>query len=47
MISISQDPSETPPVKKGETREERRERRRRERAEQAAYRLEQQIATCN
>lgn len=40
------DPSETPPPKKVETREERLERRRRERAEQVAYKLEQEIAVC-
>lgn len=39
-----QDPAETPPPTRVETREERLERRRRERAEQVAYKLEQEIA---
>uniref|UniRef100_T1HNN2 U1 small nuclear ribonucleoprotein 70 kDa n=1 Tax=Rhodnius prolixus TaxID=13249 RepID=T1HNN2_RHOPR len=44
FLSMFEDPSETPPPKKVETREERLERRRRERAEQVAYKLEQEIA---
>lgn len=43
---IFQDPAETPPPTRVETREERLERRRRERAEQVAYKLEQEIAVC-
>ncbi|ENN79771.1 U1 small nuclear ribonucleoprotein 70 kDa [Dendroctonus ponderosae] len=39
-----EDPKDTPPPTKVETRDERLERRRRERAEQVAYKLEQQIA---
>lgn len=39
-----QDPKDTPPPVRVETREERLERRRRERAEQVAYKLEQEIA---
>nr|CAI5828247.1 unnamed protein product [Callosobruchus analis] len=39
-----EDPKDTPPPTKVETREERLERRRRERAEQVAYKLEQEIA---
>ncbi|XP_066991705.2 U1 small nuclear ribonucleoprotein 70 kDa [Anabrus simplex] len=39
-----EDPKETPPPTRVETREERLERRRRERAEQVAYKLEQEIA---
>ena len=39
-----QDPNDTPPPVRVETREERLERRRRERAEQTAYKLEQEIA---
>lgn len=42
--SFLQDPKETPPPVRVETREERLERRRRERAEQVAYKLEQEIA---
>lgn len=40
-----EDPKDTPPPTKVETREERIERRRKERAEQVAYRLEREIAT--
>lgn len=43
-IFFLQDPKETPPPVRVETREERLERRRRERAEQVAYKLEQEIA---
>jgi len=43
-VHLFEDPSETPPIKKGENREERRERRRKEKGEQATYKLEQQIA---
>lgn len=39
-----QDPKDTPPPVRVETREERLERRRRERNEQVAYKLEQEIA---
>lgn len=42
--SALQDPKDTPPPTRVETREERLERRRRERAEQVAYKLEQEIA---
>lgn len=41
-----QEPEDTPPPTKIETREERLERRRREKAEQVAYKLEQEIALC-
>nr|CAD7424549.1 unnamed protein product [Timema monikensis] len=41
---IYEDPKDTPPPTRVETREERLERRRRERAEQVAYKLEQEIA---
>lgn len=41
-----EDPKDTPPPTRVETREERLERRRRERAEQVAYKLEQEIAVC-
>lgn len=44
MQYFLQDPKETPPPVRVETREERLERRRRERAEQVAYKLEQEIA---
>ncbi|XP_035794408.1 U1 small nuclear ribonucleoprotein 70 kDa-like isoform X2 [Anopheles albimanus] len=40
-----EDPKDTPPPTRVETREERIERRRRERAEQVAYKLEREIAT--
>lgn len=39
-----EDPKDTPPPTKVETREERMERRHRERAEQVAYKLEREIA---
>ncbi|XP_026284690.1 U1 small nuclear ribonucleoprotein 70 kDa [Frankliniella occidentalis] len=39
-----EDPADTPPPTRVETRDERLERRRRERAEQVAYKLEQEIA---
>lgn len=39
-----EDPKETPPPLRVETREERMERRRREKAEQVAYKLEREIA---
>lgn len=39
-----QDPAETPPPTRVETREERLERRRKEKAEQVAYKLEREIA---
>lgn len=44
LFASIQDPKDTPPPTKVETRDERLERRRRERAEQVAYKLEQQIA---
>lgn len=43
-MCVLQDPKDTPPPTRVETREERLERRRRERAEQVAYKLEQEIA---
>ncbi|XP_037957890.1 U1 small nuclear ribonucleoprotein 70 kDa [Teleopsis dalmanni] len=39
-----EDPKDTPPTKRVETRQERIERRRREKAEQVAYKLEREIA---
>lgn len=45
FLSRVQDPKDTPPPTRVETREERIERRRRERAEQVAYKLEREIAT--
>ncbi|XP_056629730.1 U1 small nuclear ribonucleoprotein 70 kDa [Diorhabda carinulata] len=44
FLDSFEDPKDTPPPTKVETREERLERRRRERAEQVAYKLEQEIA---
>ncbi|KAL0280707.1 UNVERIFIED_CONTAM: hypothetical protein PYX00_001922 [Menopon gallinae] len=44
FIKYFEDPKDTPPPTRVETREERLERRRRERAEQVAYKLEQEIA---
>lgn len=44
FLDYFEDPNETPPPTRVETREERLERRRRERAEQVAYKLEQEIA---
>ncbi|KAI1297177.1 U1 small nuclear ribonucleoprotein 70 kDa [Halotydeus destructor] len=44
FMDLFEDPKDTPPPKKIETRDERLERKKRERAEQAAYRLEQGIA---
>lgn len=41
----SQDPKDTPPPTRVETKEERLERRRREKAEQVTYKLEREIAT--
>jgi U1 small nuclear ribonucleoprotein 70kDa len=41
---ILQDPKDTPPPTRVETKEERIERRRREKAEQVAYKLEREIA---
>lgn len=46
FICFVQEPEDTPPPTKIETREERLERRRREKAEQVAYKLEQEIALC-
>lgn len=45
-LNFFEDPKDTPPPTRVETREERLERRRRERAEQVAYKLEQEIAVC-
>jgi U1 small nuclear ribonucleoprotein len=39
-----QDPKDTPPPTRVETKEERLERRRREKAEQVTYKLEREIA---
>lgn len=47
FIKYFEDPKDTPPPVKVETREERKERRKRERAEQVAYKLEQEIALWN
>ncbi|CAG2055640.1 unnamed protein product [Timema podura] len=44
FLKCFEDPKDTPPPTRVETREERLERRRRERAEQVAYKLEQEIA---
>lgn len=44
FLSDFEDPKDTPPAKKVETRQERLERRRREKAEQVAYKLEREIA---
>lgn len=44
FLQYFEDPKDTPPPTRVETREERMERRRRERAEQVAYKLEQEIA---
>lgn len=41
---FQQDPNDTPPPTRVETKEERLERRRREKAEQVAYKLEREIA---
>ncbi|CAN8004112.1 unnamed protein product [Ixodes pacificus] len=43
-LSLFEDPKDTPPPTRVETREERVERKRREKAEQVAYKLEQDIA---
>ncbi|XP_064480311.1 U1 small nuclear ribonucleoprotein 70 kDa-like [Ornithodoros turicata] len=43
-LSLFEDPKDTPPPTRVETREERLERKRREKAEQVAYKLEQDIA---
>ncbi|XP_040176074.1 U1 small nuclear ribonucleoprotein 70 kDa [Anopheles arabiensis] len=45
FLDCFEDPKDTPPPTRVETREERVERRRRERAEQVAYKLEREIAT--
>uniref|UniRef100_A0A182K1J9 U1 small nuclear ribonucleoprotein 70 kDa n=1 Tax=Anopheles christyi TaxID=43041 RepID=A0A182K1J9_9DIPT len=45
FLECFEDPKDTPPPTRVETREERLERRRRERAEQVAYKLEREIAT--
>ncbi|XP_065220570.1 U1 small nuclear ribonucleoprotein 70 kDa-like [Planococcus citri] len=47
FIKYFEDPKDTPPPVKVETREERKERRKKERAEQVAYKLEQEIALWN
>lgn len=44
FLSEFEDPKNTPPPTKVETKEERLERRRREKAEQVAYKLEREIA---
>lgn len=44
FLNDFEDPKDTPPPKKMETRQERLERRRREKAEQVAYKLEREIA---
>ncbi len=44
FMKFFEDPKDTPPPVKVETRDERKERRKRERAEQVAYKLEQEIA---
>lgn len=44
LVGLFEDPKDTPPPTRVETREERLERRRRERSEQVAYKLEQEIA---
>ncbi|CAL8091650.1 unnamed protein product [Orchesella dallaii] len=46
-LHLFEDPSETPPKQKAETRDERMERKRKEKAEQVAYKLEQEIAMWN
>ena len=43
-MDFFEDPKDTPPPTRVETREERLERRRREKAEQVAYNLEREIA---
>lgn len=43
-VNEFEDPKDTPPPTRIETREERQERKRREKAEQVAYKLEQDIA---
>ncbi|XP_055538918.1 U1 small nuclear ribonucleoprotein 70 kDa-like [Wyeomyia smithii] len=45
FLDLFEDPKDTPPPTRVETREERIERRRRERSEQVAYKLEREIAT--
>ncbi|XP_037028122.1 U1 small nuclear ribonucleoprotein 70 kDa [Bradysia coprophila] len=44
FLNFFEDPKDTPPPTRVETREERLERRRREKAEQVAYKLEREIA---
>ncbi|KAB7499323.1 U1 small nuclear ribonucleoprotein [Armadillidium nasatum] len=44
FMKLFEDPSETPPPTKVETKDERLERKRREKAEQMQYKLEQEIA---
>uniref|UniRef100_A0A7G3AWW5 U1 small nuclear ribonucleoprotein 70 kDa n=1 Tax=Lutzomyia longipalpis TaxID=7200 RepID=A0A7G3AWW5_LUTLO len=44
FLQFFEDPKDTPPPTRVETREERMERRRREKAEQVAYKLEREIA---
>lgn len=44
FLGFFEDPKDTPPPTRVETREERLERRRREKAEQVAYKLEREIA---
>lgn len=45
IVFVFQDPKDTPPPTRVETKEERLERRRREKAEQVTYKLEREIAT--
>lgn len=47
FVKFFEDPKDTPPPVKGESREERKDRRKKERAEQVAYKLEQEIALWN
>ena len=44
LLHIFEDPSETPPPTRAETKEERKERKDKEKQEQSAYKLEQDIA---
>lgn len=44
FLGFFEDPKDTPPPTRVETRDERLERRRREKAEQVAYNLEREIA---
>ncbi|XP_014678877.1 PREDICTED: U1 small nuclear ribonucleoprotein 70 kDa-like, partial [Priapulus caudatus] len=46
FLSLFEDPKDTPPPTRCETRDERKDRRRKEKQEQVAYKLEQDIALC-